>query len=211
MKHAVWITCILLGICLFPETSMAGIACHTYRVTFPHGSTICGVYCPSDNTNYVMDCGADIFEGGYEWELSRLILGTGGADHVSGVPGNDAILGLAANDILNGSGGDDWLEGNDGADTLVGGAGHDLLLGGAGNDHYFYQPGDGDDVILDDLGENLLTLPAALAAHTTSIPDGEDLVLFIDASGASGSIRIEGYYTGAIFTIEFAGGPVIGP
>jgi Ca2+-binding RTX toxin-like protein len=51
-----------------------------------------------------------------------------------GTPGADTLTGGAGNDTLNGDGGNDLLEGNDGADEISGGAGNDTITGGSGND-----------------------------------------------------------------------------
>ena len=53
-------------------------------------------------------------------DLDDLMLGTPGADDLSGGDGNDCLVGL---------GGDDELRGNQGYDTLVGGPGNDSLYG----------------------------------------------------------------------------------
>jgi Ca2+-binding RTX toxin-like protein len=59
--------------------------------------------------------------------LDNVIIGSFGANRLSGVAGND---------ILYGDGGNDDLLGDDGNDVLVGGAGDDTLTGGPGNDTF---------------------------------------------------------------------------
>jgi Ca2+-binding RTX toxin-like protein len=56
-------------------------------------------------------------------------------DRLSGIEG---LKGTGRDDRLGGSGGQDWL---------AGGRGDDRLSGGLGDDAYFYERGDGDDVI----------------------------------------------------------------
>jgi TolB protein len=62
------------------------------------------------------------------------IVGTPGADLLTGSLHADHICGLGGNDTLLGSGGNDTLDGGRGDDTLNGGAGRDTLNGGPGDD-----------------------------------------------------------------------------
>ena len=71
------------------------------------------------------------------------ILGTDGADKLSGTPaadvivplgGNDKVSGLAGNDTICGGAGKDALKGGKGNDKLFGEAGKDTLKGGPGKD-----------------------------------------------------------------------------
>jgi VCBS repeat-containing protein len=66
------------------------------------------------------------------------LLGTLGADVLTGGAGNDAIDGLDGNDTIYGGAGNDLLYGNNGNDILIGGAGNDRLDGGAGYDRASY-------------------------------------------------------------------------
>ncbi len=75
--------------------------------------------------------------------------GTDGADVLAGAGGRDLLLGGAGGDSLEGGAGDDQLEGGSGDDVLTGGAGDDRLYGGAGHDRFVFEPGFGDDTILD--------------------------------------------------------------
>jgi Ca2+-binding RTX toxin-like protein len=87
--------------------------------------------------------------------------GAAGGDQLNGNDGDDALYGEADNDTLNGGNGNDTLYGGSGIDTLNGNAGDDIIIGetgtdylygGAGSDIYYWNPGDGDDVINDDYG-----------------------------------------------------------
>ncbi len=73
----------------------------------------------------------------------------GGNDILSGGAGDDALSAGAGSDRLFGGSGNDTLDGGDDADFLAGGTGDDTLLGGGGDDRYFYQRGDGHDLIHD--------------------------------------------------------------
>ncbi|WP_247893084.1 Calx-beta domain-containing protein [Azospirillum baldaniorum] len=66
----------------------------------------------------------------------RSLVGTEGADVLTGGPGYDSLWGGGGNDLLNGLGSGDVLDGGAGDDTLVGGDGADLLIGGEGNDTF---------------------------------------------------------------------------
>ncbi|KJV06801.1 calcium-binding protein [Methylocucumis oryzae] len=69
------------------------------------------------------------------------------ADKMYGREGNDKIETYAGDDMLMGGTGNDTLEGGEDDDTLIGGADNDSLYGGAGNDVYWYNLGDGQEVI----------------------------------------------------------------
>jgi Ca2+-binding RTX toxin-like protein len=66
----------------------------------------------------------------------KLLMGTAGADTITGFETDDTLSGLGGNDTLNGSDGNDTLYGGDGNDTLTGGTGADWLIGELGNDTY---------------------------------------------------------------------------
>jgi Ca2+-binding RTX toxin-like protein len=75
--------------------------------------------------------------------------GLSGDDYLDGGAGADRLFGTGGADVLIGGDGDDRLEGGEGADFLYGGTGQDVLLGGAGKDTYFFNRGDGLEVIQD--------------------------------------------------------------
>ncbi|MEZ5573275.1 MAG: hypothetical protein R3E64_14820 [Halioglobus sp.] len=77
------------------------------------------------------------------------LYGMGGDDFIEGLEGSDHIEGGLGNDRLEGGQDGDVLRGGDGDDTLVGGGGVDSLSGGLGVDHFYWEYGDGDDVIVD--------------------------------------------------------------
>ena len=63
--------------------------------------------------------------------------------------GNDQVFGNGGRDTLNGEAGDDTMYGGADNDTLNGGPGNDLLDGGPGADKFVFEPGNGDDYIMD--------------------------------------------------------------
>jgi CSLREA domain-containing protein len=73
---------------------------------------------------------------GFTTRNDAILLGTSGADTLSGSSLNNVVLGGDNNDRLFGNAGNDRLEGGNGNDSLDGGTGTDALFGGAGNDTY---------------------------------------------------------------------------
>lgn len=69
------------------------------------------------------------------------VIGSRGADTLTGDAGDNTLEGLAGNDTLIGGAGDDFLEGGAGFDTLTGGTGADAF--------YFAQANAGADTITD--------------------------------------------------------------
>jgi len=99
--------------------------------------------------------GEDRLDGGSE---NDELQGGDGSDSLNGGTGNDRIFGQAGDDFVAGGEGDDIVLGESGADSVNGGAGSDALYGGpgsdtlsggAGADIYYYNVGDGVDVISD--------------------------------------------------------------
>jgi len=77
------------------------------------------------------------FEGGLNPAggavAGQSLLGTAGADTLTGGLFDDTLVGLAGNDRLSGGlGGNDSLDGGEGSDELFGGAGNDTLVAGGG-------------------------------------------------------------------------------
>ncbi|MBP2597841.1 calcium-binding protein, partial [Agrobacterium tumefaciens] len=63
--------------------------------------------------------------------------------------GKDVIQGFNVADVINGGAGDDRIYGYNDNDQIRGGAGDDVLIGGWHDDTYFYDLGDGNDVIVE--------------------------------------------------------------
>ncbi|MFJ4453928.1 cadherin-like domain-containing protein [Pseudomonas sp. NPDC089392] len=103
------------------------------------------------------------------------IIGTGGANTLTGGATADTLIGLGGNDILDG------------------GAGNDLLIGGTGNDTYRYGRGYGNDVIDNSGGNNkdvdLIQLTNLTASQIRLTRIGNDLVLSVLASGETLTVR----------------------
>lgn len=91
------------------------------------------------------------------------IVGTSGADTITGTPLPDVIQGLGGDDTINGMDGSDLVCGGNGADTLNGNNGSDKVRGGPGNDiNITGGPGDdsnvdgrsGDDTVKGGIGSD---------------------------------------------------------
>ena len=70
-------------------------------------------------------------------------------NEINGGRGDDRIYGEQGRDILNGGAGDDEIYGGEDKDTINGGEGDDWLDGGPGDDTFVFEPGNGNDVIMD--------------------------------------------------------------
>ena len=86
--------------------------------------------------------------GGNETNDDNLY-GGAGDDHLYGGAGHDKLYGGDDNDVLRGGAGHDDLFGGEGDDNLHGGAGHDQMHGGPGADIFVFEPGHGNDDIMD--------------------------------------------------------------
>ncbi len=143
----------------------------------------------------------DCIDGG---EGNDTILGGAGNDEIYGgdgndlihgdaddldvsLQGNDYIDGEAGDDTIYGGAGDDTIYGGEGDDTPIGGAGSDSLAGGAGNDTYYYNVGDGIDII-DDVSTtselNSIIFGEGITVDSLSLTAGEDrLTITIGTEG----------------------------
>lgn len=98
--------------------------------------------------------------------------GLGGDDVITGGSGSDILNGGQGGDTLNGGGGRDSIYGMADNDHLVGGAGDDLLDGGDGDDTYYYNSGDGNDIIRDEIGEDRLVINGQMISQITRLSPG---------------------------------------
>jgi Ca2+-binding RTX toxin-like protein len=138
------------------------------------------------------------------------IRGTVGNDTLHGWGGNDRIYGGNGDDVLNGDDGNDTLYGEAGNDRLIGGSGNDSLNGGAGNDAYEWNPGDGNDTVIDNTGTNVLEIGVGVDPSQISISrNNRDLYLIIDETGEKLTIQDWYYNTrNQLAEIRFADGTV---
>lgn len=116
------------------------------------------------------------------------------------------VSGGTGNDILNGSAAAETIQGGDGNDVLRGNGGDDLLFGGNGDDSYVFEIGDGNNVITETSGFDVLQLGANITLEDLTFTQiGNDLDVHI----ASGFL-IKDFYSGdagkIVEQISFADG-----
>ncbi|MEH3108005.1 MAG: calcium-binding protein [Sphingomonas fennica] len=116
----------------------------------------------------VLRLGESSFAG---FESFRLI-GSAGADQLTGGSGGNVIDGGAGNDLLKGGGGRDMLIGGAGNDKLYGLGGLDDLAGGTGDDIYYL---DSWSIVTEQAGEGRDTIYASVSMILA--PNVEQLVL----------------------------------
>ncbi|MDV3441624.1 calcium-binding protein [Pseudomonas otitidis] len=158
-------------------------------------------------------------EAGY-----KFIFGDQSGNALTGSGGNDRIFGGAGNDTLQGGSGLNQLYGGDGDDTLsndiwysdnnlyVGGKGNDVLNGTNKHDTYFFELGDGHDVINELGGEDVLRFgPGIKVQDVEARKVGTDIV-FVHSNGTD-SITLKNAFSGnsynaaaAVETITFDDG-----
>ncbi|MEM7425521.1 MAG: calcium-binding protein, partial [Pseudomonadota bacterium] len=80
-------------------------------------------------------------------DTAEFIDARSGNDIVFGYGGDDQILGSFGNDNLDGGLGNDRIIAGRDADEIRGGKGDDFLQGGFGSDDYYFEKGDGADII----------------------------------------------------------------
>ena len=150
------------------------------------------------------------------WELTRHREGTAGDDIMTGISGGYYYN---VNEIFRAGAGNDTIYGGNGDDTLIGGEGNDSLIGGDGADTYFFNLGDGQDVIdnYDYYGwrnDRIVFGEGINPEDIKAVRDGNDLLLTKEKSGDS--VRLLQAYTGYncaywLGKIEFADGTVWTP
>lgn len=115
------------------------------------------------------------------------IAGGDGDDHING---SSAIVntirmtfdGGAGDDDIRGSGGDDVMLGGDGDDAVTGARGNDTAFLGAGDDLFFWDPGEGSDIVEGGAGRDAMIFRGAAANETIDITaNGERVTFFRDA------------------------------
>ncbi|MGI8461843.1 MAG: hypothetical protein ACR2OC_09465 [Solirubrobacterales bacterium] len=106
-----------------------------------------GATCAGQNVTLIGTSGADTLTGSPKRDV---IAGLGGDDEITGLDGRDIVCGGLGNDIIaagtdadrvKGGGGNDRIRGAKGNDVLSGNGGDDRLGGGAGNDTLRGGPG----------------------------------------------------------------------
>jgi Ca2+-binding RTX toxin-like protein len=107
---------------------------------------------------------------------------------------NQTILGTAGANLLSGLDGNDNIKGYDGYDTLTGGAGGDTLAGGLGDDLFVYESASDStalalDRILDFSNGDTIDLGQVDANSALADDQAFDLIGTAEFSGAAGELR----------------------
>ncbi|MCI6988082.1 MAG: VWA domain-containing protein, partial [Campylobacter sp.] len=103
--------------------------------------------------------------------------------------GNDLIVGSNHHDEIDGGSGNDIIfGGDDGIDILRGSSGDDLLLGGDKSTVYEYSLGDGNDIIIDDGGVDILAFSYLNIENLSIEKDGNDMKILVENPDKKGQI-----------------------
>ena len=131
------------------------------------------------------------------------LYGFGGDDIIDGLAGDDYIEGGADNDTIDGGAGSDIIHGGDGDDHITGGKGVDFLVGGDGADTFYWNAGDGNDVIgdFDDGGDRIQVNGVDLASLDFR-PLSEDSPYYRDSDHPGITL----HYDGGALTIDASTG-----
>lgn len=125
------------------------------------------------------------FQDGQIWDdatiranLSTSTLGDGSTEILEGTVEDDLIIGGGGLEIINGFAGDDVLIGTEAKNSFAGGTGNDRFSGGAGNDTYFYNLGDGNDIIYDQSGTDQIKFGASITPQNILLTaDQQDIFI----------------------------------
>lgn len=123
------------------------------------------------------------------------------ADYIKGTGYAETILGGAGDDAIYTKGGND---------AITGGTGNDRLNGDSGNDTYYFNAGDGQDVIDDIHGDNHLVFGVGITSADISLssnPHDRSLILHIGNNGDSVTLLAYGTIDRMVdFTFSGTGG-----
>ena len=131
---------------------------------------------------------------------------------VVGTSGADNLTGSSSDELIQGLDGDDTLSGQSGDDRLDGGLGDDTLRGNSGNDTYVWGSGQGNDSATEVSGggTDILELSNLNAGDVSFSRSGDDLVMTVTGTGET--FTITGHYSSVhneIETIQFADGSTL--
>ena len=165
--------------------------------------------------------GFDIYGG----TGNETLTGTNLDNRIYAGTGNDVLLGSGAADTLYGGSGSDTLTAGAGADQLVGGSGNDTLnagtggdtlTGGTGQNTFVFNPGDGQDTVIDTAnaqtslaGGDVMQFGTGVTAADLVFAQQGTGVLVTNTASPSDGILIENFQLGGaapIATYQFADG-----
>ncbi|AFU97592.1 putative Ig domain-containing protein [Simiduia agarivorans] len=98
---------------------------------------------------------------------------------------NTQLLGITGIYLLEGN--DRWTGSAD-ADTVVGGKGNDYLVGGQGDDVYVFEPGDGQDTMVETGSGNRIILPYHAPEDVWLVANGAGLTVYL--LGSNDQIKV---------------------
>ena len=124
--------------------------------------------------------GNDTLEGGKDIDW---IQGNQGNDVVNGNNSNDTVLGGKGNDIVRGGKDNDYVNGNNDNDIVYGDLGNDTVHGGKDDDQLF--GGAGDDILFGDLGNDTLIGNEGHDIFAFEPGSGNDTILDFELPGAA--------------------------
>ena len=122
---------------------------------------------------------------------------------------DQVIEGTADDDILTGGNGNDTINAGDGYNDITGGKGNDTLNGGYDKDTYYYNLGDGYDVISDPYGRDKIIFSEGISQSDLIFrKDGSDLFISIKGRDNDGIRIFQHFYNDnyKIEQLEFADG-----
>ncbi len=178
------------------------------------------VYAGSGDTTVYGGAGFDEIHGGSGNDV--LYAGDGGSVDAPTVvyagTGNSTLYGGAGVDILSasaagstllvGGSGQETLLGGAGDDTLVAGSGNDSMDGGAGSNTYVFNSGFGSSEIVQSGGTEILQFGSGISPSDLSISAtlGANGAPALEISTGSGSVIIDGAFSGQVSAVAFADG-----
>ena len=116
--------------------------------------------------------------------LQRITFGDGETWNLTPDAGGQLIVGHADYNNLQGTDGNDIIFSGAGDDDITGGKGDDVLRGGDGSDYYYWQPGDGNDRIIDSgvstSDYDVLVLENITPDHVTLSRSGNNLIVTVN-------------------------------
>ena len=130
---------------------------------------------------------------------------------MDGQGGDDRMYGEAGRDTMKGGSGDDEMYGGEDKDILNGGEGDDLMDGGPGADTFVFEPGNGNDYIMDfTSGLDKIDLSAftnedgtALFSSASGGTDGDGNYVVDLSEHGGGTITVLGVGDSALGTSDF--------
>jgi Ca2+-binding RTX toxin-like protein len=114
----------------------------------------------------------------------------------------------AMSPVFRGTSGNDTITGSSSNDILICGAGNDELYGSGGNDIYRWNIGDGNDLIVDNSGQNVLELGEGINPIDIALARlGNDAVFTFGGTGEQ--ISVSNWYSNAnnqLASVQFSNG-----